>query len=323
MTLPTTAPAMPVITVATFNYENGGRGQDNIVRLDPALDHIAESVPDLDLLFLQEATGYQDDGKRLLYQFAEGLHDRLTDTWEAYASLNNAIFFRSDVGRVAQHWHDDRQEFGLIQHTRPLRVRRDGLPLPMALSSVHWRYCSGTARLEQAEGLGNLIPLPAIVGGDFNGMWPGARELTPNWRNLDPHVRYHKTIFEHGTWVSDLRAGWMSLRQGWVDFGALAEDYTATTNSGSDKAPCRIDRLMVSPSLGAGIVRDSYRVHIPKRPVSDHRIVSGRVDLAEYGKPFHAPWWDEESGVGDTYVGGDDSGQPNRYKGWARPEVRA
>lgn len=319
MTLPATAPAL---TIATFNYENGGRGEDNTVRLDPAVDHITESVPDLGLLFLQEATGYQDDGGRLLYAFAEKLHDRLGGTWIAHASLNNAVFYKSDLGRVAQHWHDDRKEFGLIQHTRPLRLRVDGLPLPMALSSVHWRYCSGTARLEQAEGLGNLIALPSIIGGDFNGMWPGAKELTPNWQNLDPHVRYHKTILENGVWVSDLRAGWMSLRQGWIDFGALAEDYTVTTNKSSDAAPCRIDRLMVSPSLAAGIDRDSYRVHIPKKSVkvSDHRIVSGRIDLARYGQPFHAPWWDES--VGDTYVGGDDAGRPNQFRGW-QPQAAA
>ena len=308
-------------TIATFNYEHGGRDEQGLVRLEPAVDHIAESVPDLDLLFLQEANGYQQDGGWLLYQFAELLRERLGGAWIAHAALNNAIFFRSDLGRVVQAWHDDRDGFGLTQHTRPLRLRVDGLPVPMALSSVHWRYCSGTAREEQAANLGNLIALPSIVAGDFNCLWPGEKEVKPNWRDLAPHVRYHKTNFEHGQWVTDLRAGWMSLRQGWVDFGAMAEDYTVTTNKDSDRAPCRIDRLMISPRLAAGIDPDSYKVHIPARPVSDHRIVSGRIDLARDGERFRAPWWDGQNI--ETHVGGDDSGQPNTYRGWLQPATAA
>ena len=48
-----TAPEASTITVATCNYEHGGRRADGSVHLAPAVDHIAEQAPGLDLQCLQ------------------------------------------------------------------------------------------------------------------------------------------------------------------------------------------------------------------------------------------------------------------------------
>jgi hypothetical protein len=132
-------------------------------------------------------------------------------------------------------------------------------------------------------------------------------------------LRYHKTWINPvtGKLETDLRAGWITARQGWVDAGALARDYTVTTNNPPDGAPCRIGRIMVSPPLAAGLFPGSYRVRKPETRISDHPLVSVRVDPSQYGKPFQAPWWDEDRLFGaETWIGGDTSSDPNANNSW-------
>jgi endonuclease/exonuclease/phosphatase family metal-dependent hydrolase len=318
-------PTAPTLAIATYNYEHGGWGPDGRLNLEPAIDHIAEAVPDLSILYFQEAQHYQRDGKRALNQFARLLRDRFGGTWGAHLALNphsplhNAVFYRHDTAHEVQAWPDTRDPDARLAYEGTLWLQIDGLPKDLLVQSVHWRHDSGDVRAEQAGRLGNMIVLPAIAAGDFNCLWPGKNEHHPDWGKLPPHLRYHKTWINPATGEieTDLRASQLSLRQGWVDAGALAGDYTVTTNNPPDAAPCRIDRIMVSPPLAAGIIPGSYRVHIPKTQISDHRLVSVRIDPSHYNEPFHAPWWDEDELFGDeTWIGGDTSSNPNTNKGW-------
>jgi endonuclease/exonuclease/phosphatase family metal-dependent hydrolase len=315
-----TAPAN-YLSIATWNVEHGGRGPDGIVRLQPAIDHLAAEVEDLDLLFYQEANEYHLFGQRDLLEMAEMLHGRYGGTWHGHLAMSNAIFVRTEKARVKEAWPDFSDRFGRSQHTRPLQLHVDGLDQPLFVQSVHWRHNSGATRTVEASYLGTLIVRPTIIAGDFNSLWPDERELIPDWSKLSPHLRYHKTVYNPVTkkWETDFEAGHMLRDMGWVDAGALAGDFTVTTNKDSDAAPCRIDRIEFSPPLAAGIDLVSYKVHVPAPGMplpSDHRIVSVRVDLSRYGEVFDAPWWSEERFGRYTYVGGDDSGEPNRYHGW-------
>ena len=103
-----------------------------------------------------------------------------------------------------------------------------------------------------------------------------------------------------------------------MDAGALAGDPTETTNGARDLASGRIDRIMVSPALGAALDTASYAVHSdpqPTNPLSDHRLVSVRVHLADAGRPFRAPWWDDPRFRRWTYAGAT---HPHAQDGWIR-----
>ena len=319
----------PTITVATFNYEQGG-WVDGRLHIQPAIDHIAETVPQLDVLTFQEAKHYQRDGGQALHEFAELLGRRLGGTWGSHLArnpvspLHNCIFYRHSTARPVQAWSDPRDPDARHTYAGSLWLRIDGLPKPLLVMSVHWRHYSGAVRAEEASKLGNMIVIPTIIAGDFNCLWPGENEHRPNWEALPPHLRYHKTKVNLGTGEidTDLDAGWISLRQGWVDSGALAHDATVTSNNPPDRAPCRIDRIMVSPPLAAGLDPDSYTVHIPDQRVSDHRLVSVKIDLSRFDEPFRAPWWDDRFGDW-AWVGGDASSEPNAHQGWRRTSVAA
>ena len=268
----TTPASAPTITVATFNYEQGGWA-DGRLHIQPTIDHIAETVPQLDILTFQEAKHYQRDGGQALHEFAELLGSRLGGTWGSHLArnpispLHNCIFYRHSTARPVQAWSDPRDPDARHTYAGSLWLRIDGLPKPLLVMSVHWRHYSGAVRAEEAGKLGNMIVLPTIIAGDFNCLWPSQNEPRPNWEELPPHLRYHKTKFdmETGKLDTDLDAGWISSRQGWVDAGALAQDGTVTSNNPPDRAPCRIDRIMVSPPLAAGArPRQLHRPH-PRR----------------------------------------------------------
>ncbi len=309
----------PTLDLATLNFEHGGKAPNGEIHLQPAVDHLAEQLPNLDILFYQEANDYARDGHRPLYEMNELLRKRFGGTWHAHLAFSNAVFVRLGSARVAEAWHEAEDRFGRSQHARPLRLHVDGLDMPLIVQSVHWRYNSGRTRAEEASQFGNLIAHPSIIAGDFNSLWPDERELVPDWGKLSPHVRYHKAKYNSATkrWETDLEAGWITSDQGWVDAGALAGRFEVTTNNPPDRATCRIDRIMVSPPLAKGLDTNSYTVHVPEPggQVSDHRLVSVRLDLSRYGEPFDAPWWNTPR-VNATYVGGDDSGNPNAYRGW-------
>ena len=317
----------PSVTLATFNYEHGGFSRHTGgYSLEPAADHVAACVPDLDLLLFQEGNHYQRDGGRAAFRFAELLHERLGGSWGTHLAVNtvnphhNLVYYRTGRFRVIEAWsrRDDPDFRAANEGTVWLRV--DGIARPLIVGSVHWRSVSGPMRAEQARALCTLIPHLAIIGGDMNCLWPGAMERRPPWHELPPHLAGSKTLIDPGTGAlsADLQAGSIALRHGWVDAGALAEDYSETTNLARDPAPCRIDRIMVSPGLGATLDTPTYRVHQdprPADPISDHRVVSVRLHLAEYGRPFHAPWWDESSFGGWTYAGAE---YPRALGGWVR-----
>ena len=318
----------PTITIGTFNYEHGGRQPDGSLQLAPAARHIADCVPDLDLLLLQEAKTYGRDGAAALYEFANHLRSWLRGSWGAHLAFDprygtsDAIFYRHEVFRPVRASADARDLEVGRGLAGSLWLGVDGLPVPLVVKSVHWLYNSGDVRREQAAALGNLIAKASIVGGDLNCLWPGdpSWEQRPTWENLPPHLRFHKTRFDPDTGAldTDLDAGHILARQGWVDLGALAQDGTATTNAGSDRAPCRIDRIHLAPMLAAGYVPGSYTVHIPATPISDHRLVTAKINLTAFDQPFTAPWWNEPSFGGWSWGGGDRTENPNAHTGWIR-----
>lgn len=311
----TSAITAPSITVATFNYRHGGLNWYTGTHvLKPAADHIASCVPDLDLLLLQEGSHFQRDGGRAAYRFAELLHQRLGGSWGVHLALSrhsprhNLVCYRTEVFRVLEAWPDPHDPDLHPAHEGTIWLQADGLARALIVASVQWCAGNGAMRAEQAHALSDLIPRAAIIGGSMNCLWPGEKENTPRWDDLPPHLAGDRAILDPaiGAHISDLEAGLITWRQGWVDAGALTGDPTETTNGGRDPAPGRVDRIMVSPALGAALDTESYTVHAdpqPASPISAHRLVSVRLHLAEAGSPFCAPWWGDPRFRRWTYGG--------------------
>jgi hypothetical protein len=134
----------------------------------------------------------------------------------------------------------------------------------------------------------------AVIGGDFNSLWPDCPdhepEFEPDWEALPAHKRHHKTLLPGlrpgGRLVSDRRALSVLAGAGFRSAGCLAADTTVTVNVQADRGQgARIDHLVLSPLLAAAFVPDSYQVWVNDLGdrASDHRLVSARFDLGRLG----------------------------------------
>ena len=134
--------------------------------------------------------------------------------------------------------------------------------MPLWLRSVQWAYWNGDVRLDEAQKLTRFAApgSAAIIGGDFNSIWPQCPghdpEFEPDWAALPPHKQHHKTLppglAPDGRLVSDRRALTVLARSGFVSAGCAARDMTVTVNAGIDHGQgARIDHLVLSPLLAA------------------------------------------------------------------------
>jgi hypothetical protein len=167
-----------------------------------------------------------------------------------------------------------------------------GLEPMLCLRSVQWAHWNGDVRLDEAQKLTRYAApgVAAVIGGDFNSLWPDCPghepEFEPDWTALPPHKRHHKTLppglRADGRLVSDRRALAVLAGAGFVSAGCAARDTTVTVNAGIDCGQgARIDHLVLSPLLAAALIPGSYQVHASDLGdrASDHRLVSARLDL--------------------------------------------
>lgn len=275
------------LTVATLNLEDG--------RELELLPDLVGQVADIDILLFQEARSFDFDGQALRFRTEELLAplglDRSFLTRNTRGLLHEMIFLRSARLRPVRHFTPDLPD---VFHDQPgwVQVRVQGLDPRLHLRSVQWAHWNGDVRLDEAQKLTRYAApdMAAIIGGDFNSLWPDCPghdpEFEPDWAALPPHKQHHKTLPpglrpDDGL-VSDRRALTVLAGAGFRSIGCLASDPTVTLNAHVDHGQgARIDHLVLSPLLASAFVPGSYRVWVNDLGdrASDHRLVSVRLDL--------------------------------------------
>lgn len=276
-----------VFTIATLNLEDGSELE--------LLPDLVGQAGDVDVLLFQEARAFNFDGQERRFRAEEVLAplglDRSFLTRSTRGLLHEMIFVRSARIRPVRHFTPDLPD---VFHDQPgwLQVRADGADAPLWLRSVQWAYWNGDVRLDEAQKLTRYAApdSAAIIGGDFNSLWPDCPghepEFEPDWTALPAHKRHHKTLppglAPDGRLVSDRRALTVLAQAGFVSAGCAAGDTTVTVNADRDNGQgARVDHVVLSPLLAAAIVPGSYRVHVSGLGdrASDHRMVSASLNL--------------------------------------------
>jgi endonuclease/exonuclease/phosphatase family metal-dependent hydrolase len=279
------------LTFATLNLEDG-RGLE-------LLPDLVSRLPDIDFLLFQEARSFDFDGQERRFRAEELLAplgvDRSFLTRSIRGLLHEMVFIRSARLRPVRHFTPDlpdvfHDQAGWVQLGVP------GLVPVLHVRSVQWAHWNGDVRLDEAQKLTRYAApgVAAIIGGDFNSLWPDCPghepEFEPDWAVLPPHKRHHKTLppglRPDGRLVSDRRALTVLAQAGFISAGCAAGDMTVTVNGGIDNGQgARIDHIVLSPLLAAAVVPGSYRVWVSELGdrASDHRMVSVRLDLGRLG----------------------------------------
>lgn len=304
----------PTITVATFNYQNGGYDhRTGTYDLRP-LNALAPSLAGVDVLCFQEGWGYGAQGQRTMFSAERILGMRALRTPNPGGPLDTIVFVRWP--RIGVERHYDRSDPAVFaDQYGDVHLRLPGFPEPVVVRSVQWSYASGDARLVEAQRLVARAGPDAwsLLAGDFNSVWPdrdGLREFRPRWPLLEPHARSHKTLppgagragrglggvrswwawnprgawrgwCQARRWVTDTRATAVLADGGFLNAGSLDRDTTVTVNAHIDNGQGpRIDHILFSPLLAAAFVPGSYRVVGGDLvdAAGDHRLVKAQLD---------------------------------------------
>ncbi|WP_331733392.1 endonuclease/exonuclease/phosphatase family protein (plasmid) [Embleya sp. NBC_00888] len=301
------------ITVATFNFQNGGYDKRTGTYDLRPLAALAPLIADVDVLCFQEGWGYGADGQRTMFAAEEILGMRALRTPGPSGPLDVVVFVRWP--RIGVERHYDRCDPAVFEDQYGnVHLWLPGFPEPVLVRSVQWSYASGDARLHAAQQLvARAAPTTwSLIAGDFNSLWPdrdGLREFRPRWSLLPAHARSHKTLppgagragrgrgvrewwawnprrawrarREAHRWVTDTRATTVLADGGFVNAGSLARDTTVTVNAHVDNGQGpRIDHILFSPRLAAAYVPGSYRVVSGNLvdAAGDHRLVKAQLD---------------------------------------------
>lgn len=277
---------MTVLTIGTLNLKDGER-VDLLPELTAQAGH-------LDLLFLQEGTRWHLNGQRARFDAEHALAgagiDRSVMTGDkSRGAAHTLIFWDSRKLRLLAH-HDPLWDEWMSQGIRGVaEFDAEGSGEVLRVKNVQWKFSDGDTRLGEARDVTWMASpgLAAVIGGDFNGLWPDCRqhqEFEPAWENLLPNKRHHKALppGPDGTRVSDRRALAELAEAGFVSAACIAGDMTVTVNKWADNGEgAHIDHIAVSPSLAPCVLPDTYKVYVSEAgdQASDHRLVTVDLDL--------------------------------------------
>ncbi|MFY1671262.1 hypothetical protein ACN27G_15005 [Plantactinospora sp. WMMB334] len=209
------------ISVALFNYENGGRAADgtyNFTKLQAAFADVNEPPS---LIFFCEAKNYRDQAGEAKYAAAEALSDELGVPYSVELGsmhrgpLPPAIFYNPNVLVLRCWWNqDDPGAYEDQRNVARFAVRESGRIAEERTEFLafvnHWEPLSGDVRLEEARRLsryGDRQPLPVIGGGDLNATASGDHLPQRDWMAAGFSHRSHKGILgPDGKWGPDTRA---------------------------------------------------------------------------------------------------------------------
>ncbi|MEY9958849.1 endonuclease/exonuclease/phosphatase family protein [Streptacidiphilus sp. MAP5-52] len=289
---------MKTIKIASCNFENNGGG-------DPLLwqrMHERLKTLDLHLLLRQEMWDAAAEEERLAKDAAAllGMEYLLGER------SCTAVYYRPDFFACSRRWTGTGPMWVLPPTVANLRLHGTGpSAAPLVVGSYHLNYASTTTRLAEAEwlttwndkwqqaGQGELMHLPALLGGDNNSYpAPGvphdpALPVLAEIADL-PHRVHRSFIAADGTRSQDVRPDETLRGTGLQDVArhfalhpatdpAAARAATAPTVDASrtHAGASRIDRIYASGELLAAV--HSVEV-IDMRGLSDHHTVLLRLD---------------------------------------------
>ena len=246
------------LAIATLNLENGEH-------IDLLPDLVAE-VPQLDVLLLQEGREWDRQGQKRRFQAESMLAplglDRSFLTRSTRGTLHELVFVRSARLRPMAHYTPDLPDV-FHDQAEAVELLAGGLMTPLTVRSAHWPHWSGDARLSEALKLTRYAALGAcaVIAGDFNSLFPDCEthvpEFEPDWAQLPPHKRQHKTLppglRSPGTLASDRRALSTLAEAGLRSAGCIAGGHDAHGQRGSRPGSRRPDRPHpAQPDAGRG-----------------------------------------------------------------------
>ncbi|WP_433358875.1 endonuclease/exonuclease/phosphatase family protein [Streptosporangium sp. CA-115845] len=284
------------LVIAALNLQDGGwdtthhdhRGLELLPQL------VNQISGEVDVLLFQEGRGFTTRGQELRFRAEELLRDfglRSFITRSVRGQLHEMVFVRWPRFRPVRHYTPDLPD---VFHDQVgwLYFQVAGLQPVLALRSVQWASWNGDIRLDEAQKLTKFAArgVAAVIGGDFNSLFPDCPdhqpEFEPDWEQLPLHKRLHKTLppglRPDGRLVSDRRALTVLAEAGFVNVGCVAGDTTVTVSPDVDSGQgARIDHILLSPLLAPAIVPGSYQVWANElgRSASDHFLVSIRLGL--------------------------------------------
>lgn len=151
------------ITIAVQNLSHGGSNRWELLfeRLEPVA---------ADILILNEATAFDEEGQALAHEFADELGLHVAGVTPSKSDLPSAVLYRRDRLGEPQAW--DVKHNYLIGHGLGVAVwDLDCLPAPLAIGAIHVSPFSVVQAVIEVQTLVSRAyrygPY-AIVGGDFN-----------------------------------------------------------------------------------------------------------------------------------------------------------
>lgn len=257
------------LTLATWNLLEGGLDGGSDTRLRRQLRRLADGSPDV--VLLQELTGFDRDGYRLMH-----LAEVLLGGMRGFLALSPhschlGVFIRESSGlRVIRQRHEQRMPYW--HGVACVAVEADGFG-PLLLASAHLAPSSPAQRLIEAEAFKLIAETgPLIAAGDWNAI--PAR---------DPDPRASAENAEHVRRKLDRAPARALEASGLTDVAAHLGDRTPTVgHSAADRLEYRCDRYYTSiPDRAI----TGYRVIDDADGLSDHRPVTAAFDLTAAAGP--------------------------------------
>ena len=255
------------LTFVTWNLFEGGITNGSDTRLRRQMRRLAAESPDV--VMLQELTGFDRDGCRLMHLAEDLLGGMRGFLALSPHSCHLGVFIRPSVGlRVVRQRHEQRMPYW--HGVACVTVDADGFG-PLLLASAHLAPSSPAQRLIEAEAFKLIAEAgPLIVAGDWNAI-PVA----------DPHPEPCGDDAEHIRRKLDRAPARALEATGLTDIAAQRGDPTPTVGyTSADRLTYRCDRYYTSlPAVAV----TGYRVITDADAESDHRPVIAEFDLALAG----------------------------------------
>lgn len=272
-----------LLTLMSQNLQFGGlRGSEGKSedRWSLLLERIKSVTPAVDLLLIEEATGWGTFGHK---QLAQAMSDLDMDALPlAPTSSGNGVgllYRRDTVGRW-QRWNTDYAQQTI--HGFGVASFDVGLPSLLSIVPVHLSPFGSDKALEEIGLITNRAyrygPF-AVLGGDLN--YAPAQGPEPNYDEMKPYNFAMRTMLddpgEGESPTPDRRIGWKLAQAGFVD--AAYYLYTKTDDRRFLDFTCtqdRIDQFWVTKPL-ANAIKDYWIVDAPEA-ASDHKGIVLQID---------------------------------------------
>ena len=268
------------LKLLSYNTLFGGFDGNQRHRADAQIRIITDIQPDI--LFIQEAKGFDQNGHHYLFELERTLDMRAFLAKAPVTGQNIAIFIREPITTVSLTIDDVHFHHVMIS----LKVHLPTVNQFLSLTAVHLCPISAELRRKEVAYLANTLRNEELmlIAGDFNSMSPHDPE-PQDWQSLPS---YHRSRY----FADDLQGIDRSVLSyleaaGWVDVGHTfdpAKTATVPTKAYQDAEfpTMRCDHVLVSKSLFSHV--SSYAVIRDETTdfASDHYPILTTFILTDY-----------------------------------------